>query len=373
MSDLHIPSTMRSLVAPKYCTPSEYEVIDMPVPTIKNPDEVLIRLYAGGLQTGDTQRARGLTRILPGKQKFPMKIGVEGSGVVVGVGTAVTRFKPGDEVYAFAMRGHPFDLFEDVGFMSQYGIAPEACILPKPAHLTHEDAASLPGFTVAAYQCIETGLRLLRESGVSDGLEGKTVFVPGALSGTGSVAIQLLKNQYGVGRLISTVSTEKLPLVEQYLPGLVDQVVDYKTTRRLTDVIPAGSVDFVLNTQWDLIGTFGLANPKRGVVVSISSVPHPRLLREVLPTAPFWVFWIAAVAQWYYAFKLRGTNIKYTFVSGNPGVREDMERVGELVARGKVKSVRREVELEDLPAVRKACEQVYTGKGGLGKLVIKIP
>jgi NADPH:quinone reductase-like Zn-dependent oxidoreductase len=216
-------------------------------------------------------------------------------------------------VYAFALTSRPIDLFAEVGFASQYAVASEAYILPKPVHLTHEDAASLPAFTVTAYQAIETGLQLLRESGVADGLEGKTVFVPGALSGTGSVAIQLLKKQYGVGRLISTVSTGKLPLVEQYLPGLVDQAVDYTTTKRLTDAIPAGSVDFVLNTQGDLFATFPLANPDKGVVVSIKSLPPPRLFREMLPSAPFWVFWLLTLAQWYYAFKLRGTSIKYKF------------------------------------------------------------
>ncbi|KAI1273061.1 alcohol dehydrogenase [Xylaria sp. FL0933] len=371
MSDL--PPTMRSLVAPKFCDPSEYQVIDTPLPSINRPNNVLIRVHAAAIQTGDTQRAKGATRILPGKMQFPMKIGLEGSGVVVAIGTAVTKLKLGDEVYGVALPGRPLNLFAEQGFASQYTVAPEACVLLKPAALPHEDAASLAGVTLIAYQCAETGLRLLRENGVKDGLRGKTVFVPGALSSTGSAAIQLLKNHYGVGRMISTVSTEKLPLVEQYLPGLVDQLIDYKTTKRLTDVIPAGSVDFVLNTQWDLIGTFALVDPKKGAVVSISSAPHPSLLREMLPTAPRWLLWALAVIQWYYAFKLRGTNIKYIFVSGNFGARVDVERVGELVATGKVKPVKRLVELEDIAAVRKGCKQVYTGKGGIGKLVIKIP
>ncbi|KAI0428893.1 alcohol dehydrogenase [Xylaria sp. FL1042] len=371
MSDL--PSTMRSLVAPKFCAPSEYEVIDLPLPAIKKPNDVLIRVHASAIQTGDTQRAKGATKILSGKMEFPLKIGLEGSGVVAAIGTAVTKFKPGDEVYGVALPGRPLDLFAEQGFASQYAVVPEACVLPKPAALPHEDAASLPGVALIAYQCAETGLRLLRENGVKDGLKDKTVFVPGALSSTGSAAIQLLKNHYGVGRMISTVSTEKLPLVERYLPGLVDQLVDYKTTKRLTDAIPAGSVDFVLNTQWDLLGTFALVNPEKGAVVSISSAPHPSLFREMLPTAPRWVFWVLAVVQWYYAFKLRGTNIKYIFVSGNFGVREDVERAGEFIATGKVKAVKRVVDLEDVAAVRKACEQVYTGKGGVGKLVIKLP
>ncbi|RYC56984.1 hypothetical protein CHU98_g9226 [Xylaria longipes] len=311
MSDL--PSTMRALVAPKFCTPSEYEVIDMPLPTVKKPDDVLIRVHAGGVQAGDTQRARGASRILSGKTEFPMTLGIEGSGVVVAVGSAVTKFKRGDEVYGVAITGRPMNLSAEVSFLSQYAIAPEACVLPKPASLAHEDAASLLGFTQTAYQCAETALRLLRQNGVTDGLEGKTVFVAGALSGTGSAAIQALKNHYHVGRVISTVSTEKLPLVEKYLPNLVDQLIDYKTTKRLTDIIPAGSVDFVLNTQWDRSNNFPLANPKKGVVVSITSLPHPSLFREMFPTGPFWIFWVLTVAQWYYAFLLRGTNIKYTF------------------------------------------------------------
>ncbi|KAI0203514.1 alcohol dehydrogenase [Astrocystis sublimbata] len=365
-----LPATMRSLVAPKFCTPTEYEVIDMPLPTIKKPEDVLIRVYAGGLQTGDTQRAYGATRMLPGKMEFPMKLGMEGSGMVVAVGSAVTKFRPGDEVYAVAWPGRPMDLFAEVGFLSEYAVVPQSCVLPKPASLAHEDAASLLAFTQTAYQCAETALRLMRENGVADGLAGKTVFVPGALSATGSVAIQLLKNHYNVGRVISTVSTEKLPFVEQYLPDLVDQLIDYKTTKRLTDVVQPGSVDFVLNTQWDLVNTFPLVNPKKGVVVSISSAPHPSLMREMLPTAPFWLFWVLAIAQWYYAFQLRGTNIRYMFVSGNFAVREQMEQTGEIIARGKVKPVKRVVALEDIQAVREGCEQVYRGTGGIGKLVI---
>ncbi|KAI0400788.1 alcohol dehydrogenase [Xylaria palmicola] len=367
-----LPSTMRSLVALKFCSPSEYEVVDMPLPTIQNPDDVLIRVHAGSVQTGDTQRARGATRILPGKMKFPMKLGIEGSGVVAAVGAAVTEFKPGDEVYAIAFPGRPIDLFAEAGFLSQYAVSPASCVLPKPAGVSHEDAASLLVVALTAYQCAETALRLLRENG-GDGLAGKTVFVPGALSSTGSAAIQVLRNHYDVGRVLSTVSAAKLPLVERYLPGLVDQVVDYQATRRLTDAVPAGSVDLVLNTQWDLVRTLPLADPERGVVVSISSAPPPSLLRELMPTAPFWVFWVLAVAQWYYAFKLRGTNIKYAFVSGNPGIREDLERTGELIAAGKVKAVNRIVDLEDVQAVREGCQQVYTGKGGIGKLVIRMP
>lgn len=58
-----IPKTMRSLVAPKYCEPAEYEVVEMPVPEIKEPTGVLIKVHAAGIMTGDTQIAGGAFRI----------------------------------------------------------------------------------------------------------------------------------------------------------------------------------------------------------------------------------------------------------------------------------------------------------------------
>ncbi|KAI5921085.1 alcohol dehydrogenase [Camillea tinctor] len=368
-----IPTTMRALVAPKYCTPNKFELRDIPVPQITKPKDILIKVRAAGIQNGDMLKARGAGRIVPGKPKFPMVIGSEGSGIVAAVGSGVTTIKPGDEVYGFVISSRPMDFFDDKGFASEYTIAQEERLLPKPPHLTHEEAGGLLGFTLTAYQTIEDGLKMLEENGVKDGLKGKTVFVPGALSGTGSIGIQLLKNHYGAGKVISSVSTAKLALVEQHLPGLVDEVVDYTSAKRLTDLISPGSVDFVYNTQFGVEGTFGLVRPDRGVVACIASVPPPTLLREMIHGLPTWLLWLSGLAQWYYRFKLRGTGIRYRFTSGDVGVREDLQRVGELIATGKVKSVRREVELGDLEGCRRECEKVAKGKGGIGKLVIKIP
>ncbi len=58
-----LPPTMRSLAVTKYSRPSEYEVIDLPLPEIKNPDEVLIRVHAGAINTADTQVANGAFRL----------------------------------------------------------------------------------------------------------------------------------------------------------------------------------------------------------------------------------------------------------------------------------------------------------------------
>ncbi|OTB00729.1 hypothetical protein M426DRAFT_38155, partial [Hypoxylon sp. CI-4A] len=364
-----IPSTMRSLVAPKYSLPTEWEVADMPVPTIEHPNEVLIKIHAGGIMTGDTLSAKGATRYVFGNLKFPYKIGAEGAGVVVKVGSEVKSLQPGDEVWAFG-HSRPMDMLKAHGFASGYAVARENLALRKPANVSFEEICNLAS-VVTAIQTVEMGLRLMRENGVTDGLEGKTVFVPAALSATGSVAIQVLKNVYGVGKLISTVSTAKLPLVDRHLPGLVDQVVDYTQHKKLTDAIPAGSVDLVFNTLMGVEGTFALLKPDVGVAASIASFPTPALARLMMPPLPFWLYWLLGLGQLWYRFCLRGTSIKHEFHSGHMGSREDLERAGEIMALGKVKSVVRVVPLEDVEGVRREAQKVATGKGGVGKLVIK--
>jgi NADPH:quinone reductase-like Zn-dependent oxidoreductase len=185
----------------------------------------------------------------------------------------------------------------------------------------------------------------------------------------------MLRNMYGVKKIITTVSTKKVPLVEKYLPGMVNQIVDYqKDGDKLSDIVGKGTVDFVYNTQ---LGSFApsipLLNRETGVLVSIASMFSKELLRIKLgPALPFWLGWIADLVHLWYRFLLRGTNISFSGISGNAGERDDLERTAEIIALGKVKPVMRVVNLDDITAVRKACDEVYAVKGGLGALVIKI-
>lgn len=258
----------------------------------------------------------------------------------------------------------------DPGFCSEYAVGPERLFLPKLPHMSFEEAASLLGYTVTAYQTIRRGLAMAGE----ESLEGKTVFIPGALSGGGFSAIQVAKNVFGASKIISTVSTPKMSLVEQYLPGMVDQLIDYTTTD-VGSVVPKGSVDFMFNTQWNTLGPgIPLLNPETGTIMSIASIPPPALTKELLGAAmvPFWVVWVLNLAQLWYSFLLRGTNIKHEFVSGNPEIREDLEKAGELIATGKVKGVFRVVDLADLKSVKEECEKVNSGKGGIGRCIIRV-
>ena len=302
--------------------------------------------------------------------RYPAPISKQGSGVVVKVGNGVKNFKIGDEVYGIYVDKPMFNN-PPPGFASDYALSEERFLLRKPSHVGFEDAAALIGSSVTAYQCFKRGLSF---AGLED-LEGKTVYVPGALSATGSVGVQIAKHVFGAKKVISTVSTKKLPLVEKYLPGVVDQVVDY-TTQDVTKVVQRGSVDFVYNTQWgnSLDQGIALANPKTGVVISIASLPGKETLREIIGADkfPVWLGLLLDVLQVLYWWKLLGTNIKYAMVSGSPNIREDMEKAGEIIALGKLKGVMTVADLDDVDKVRESCTAVLSGKGGLGTSVIRI-
>lgn len=64
MNMASIPKTMRSLAVTKYCKPADYEIMELPVPEITRPDEVLIRVHASGIATGDTQFAGGAAKFI---------------------------------------------------------------------------------------------------------------------------------------------------------------------------------------------------------------------------------------------------------------------------------------------------------------------
>jgi NADPH:quinone reductase-like Zn-dependent oxidoreductase len=301
------------------------------------------------------------------RPRLPLKLGIEGSGVVVAVGKAVTRFRPGDAVYGLDVQ-HPMLPIRQVGFASQYARARESSLLPKPDSLSFEDAAALGGSTLVAVQCVERGLGLMG----ADSLEGKTVFVTGALTGLGAPGVQVVKNYYGAEKVVATASTAKMGKVEELLPGVVDQLIDYKT-QDVVAVAGKEQIDFVYNTQWDFTGTFPLIKRTTGVAVSASSIPEPDVFRSLIgPAAPRVVMWALAAAQWWYDWKLRGTGIKRAFVSGNPGDREAWEKTGEIIARGKVKAVTTLADFNDLEAVKREMLKVEAAKGTFGKLVIKI-
>lgn len=120
-----------------------------------------------------------------------------------------------------------------VGSWSEYAKSPDHLVALKPKSLSFSDAASLPLAATTALQALKK---------YKGSLAGKTVFVPAGrefssmsdwkkillmysiVSGTGNFALQLAKNVFGAGKVITTVSTGKIPKVPKLLgEGVVDQ------------------------------------------------------------------------------------------------------------------------------------------------------
>ena len=173
---------MRGAVCTAYGPPSVMQVREIRKPKPGSKD-VLIRVRAAALTTSDTRirglqyprRLRVLLRVVVGLRAPRNVMGLVLSGDVESVGSEVTRFKPGDEVFGLDTR------FK-FGAHAEYACWPADDLLArKPAALTHEEAAAIPyGGLMATF--------FLRRAAVK---QGQSVAVFGASGANGTSIVQL--------------------------------------------------------------------------------------------------------------------------------------------------------------------------------------
>lgn len=306
---------------------------------------------------------------------FPIILGHQGSGVVVAVGSAVTSLRPGDAVYGVGIKRPMTKYFSDGsnGWAADYAITTADLLLPKPQHLSFEEAAVPLANIITAIQITRATMALNPAAFPGGTLEGKTVLVTAALGASTNVAAQYAKNVLGARELITTASTAKVPLLEQYLgKGTVDRVVDYQT-QDLANEVGRNTVDFLYSSQNDVWNYLPLMK-RGGAIAAIVAVPESKVMDVMMGkgVVPFWAKWLMDAAQWWYWWKFWGTGVHMGFTSGDLGAREDMEMAGEIIATGKVRGVYTTVALEDLDGIKQGSEQARTRKGKVGTLLVKL-
>ena len=89
---------MKALIFKRYGRADNIAFADIPRPTLK-PDEILVRVHAASLNPIDTMIPKGMFKAMV-KFQLPATLGSDLAGVVVDAGNRVTRFKPGDAVFA---------------------------------------------------------------------------------------------------------------------------------------------------------------------------------------------------------------------------------------------------------------------------------
>ncbi|TVY87618.1 NADPH-dependent alkenal/one oxidoreductase-like protein, partial [Lachnellula willkommii] len=291
MATPSIPNTMRSLSVRRFGPPSKWEIADLPTPKITRADEVLVKVHAAAINPTDIAAARG--KYWPAfNVPLPYKIGYDLAGTVVDRGVEVTKFNVGDEVFCclpFKDRGK-----YGTGAISEYALLTETLVVSKPKNLNFVEAASLPIVALTAIQMLDK---------VPGGVEGKTVFIPAGLSGVGSAAVQMAKNAYGAEKVITTVSTRKIPMIDVFLgKGVVDEIIDY-TKVNPAKTIPQNSIDVLIDSIGATFSSLALLK-KGGMVVACAGPPSSgRDIKNLSTDVPFLVEKILnlvnAVVRWW--------------------------------------------------------------------------
>lgn len=214
-------ATMDAIQIQQFGGPEVLEVHQIPRP-VPNAGELLLRVYAAGINPVDTGVRAGGARALSGAEP-PYVPGFDVSGVVAEVGPGVNDFEVGDEVFAM------LDLRRGGGY-AEYAIVKDAEAAAKPTSASHAEAASIPLVALTAWQTLFD---------VADLQPGQTVLIHAGAGGVGSIAVQLAK--WRGARVIATASDYNQDFLREI--G-VDVPVDYRN-QRFEDF--ASDVDVVLD------------------------------------------------------------------------------------------------------------------------------
>ena len=213
---------MKALVLKRYGGLEHVVFADIARPVPKS-DEILVQVHAVGLNPIDNMIPKGTFKPILLFQ-LPATLGSDLAGIVVEVGSRVTRFKLGDAVFA--------NIFDSgTGSLAEFAIVPEAAAAFKPKSLDYVQAASIPMVGLTSWQALKERAQLK---------PGQKVFIPAGSGGIGTFAIQLAK--YLGAEVATTTSTSNVEWVKNL--G-ADQVIDYKN-QKSEDVLHG--YDVVLGT-----------------------------------------------------------------------------------------------------------------------------
>ena len=203
---------MKALVIREYGDADNLQYEEIATPTVTCPNDVIVQVKAAGVNPVDFKMRKGfLKAILP--LSMPIVLGIDYSGIVTEVGSAVTSVKPGDEV------------FGKIGMPSSNGTYSEFvklndkkdAIVLKPENVSWEQAGSV------GVACLTAYYQLVTQGGLKKG-DSKRVLVIGASGGVGSFAVQIGK---ALGCHVTGIcSTANIGFVKSL--G-ADEVIDYKS------------------------------------------------------------------------------------------------------------------------------------------------
>lgn len=166
-----------------------------------------MHVHAAGLNPVDFKTRQDMLKVI---QRYPLPIvmGNDLAGVVEACGEGVTRFAPGDRVFARMPK-------DSMGAFAEYAVVPDGLLAKMPPSIAFETAAGIPLAGLTALQALRDELHLKA---------GSRVFIPGGAGGVGTFAIQLAK---WLGAEVTTTASPRGKALVERLGA--DVVIDYTT------------------------------------------------------------------------------------------------------------------------------------------------
>lgn len=240
---------MKAAVYTQYGSPEVLQLVDIPKPTPRD-HEVLVKVRATTVTIGDTIMRSFKLPNITGWQKFMARmilgwnkpkrhiLGMELAGEIESIGQKVTRFNPGDAVFAST-----YDV--NFGGHAEYKCLPEKGVIAlKPVNLTYEEAAAIPGGGQTAWHCLQKGKIQ----------PGQKILIYGASGAVGTFAVQLASRHFAAD-VTGVCSGANVDLVKSL--G-ANQVIDY--TRQ--DFTQSGET---YNVIFDAVGKLPRAQCKKAL------------------------------------------------------------------------------------------------------------
>jgi alcohol dehydrogenase len=332
---------MKAFTIKRYSKDDQLQMVEVPLPVIKE-NEVLVEIHAASVNQLDAKIKAGEFKLLL-PYKFPLILGHDVAGIVTKVGSKVSKFNIGDQVFA---KLADFS----IGAFAEFIAINENDVALKPNNISMEQAASIPLVSLTVWQAFFEKAKLQK---------GQKVFIQAGSGGVGTIAIQVAKH---LGATVATTtSAANIDLVKSL--G-ADIVIDYKKDDFETIL---KDYDVVLNSQDEKTLEKSLRILKSGgKLVSISGPPDAAFAKEI------GLSWFMKTAIFFLSHKIKRIakklNVDYSFLfmtaDGN-----QLSKISSLIEANSIHPV-----VDKVFPFEQTNEAVYYVESGRakGKVVIKI-
>lgn len=333
---------MRAFKVNKYGKNETLQLSEINEPTIIE-NEVLVQIYSAGVNLLDSLIRNGEFKIfLP--YKTPFINGHDLAGVVKKVGSNVTKFKLGDEVYS-----RPSDF--RIGTFAEYIALNEDDLALKPKNISMEEASSIPLIGLTSWQA------LVEIAGLK---KGQKVFIQAGSGGVGTFAIQLAKH---LGAFVATTtSTSNIELVKSL--G-ADLVIDYKKEDFAT-ILRDYNVVLHSNKEVKVLENSLKILKPGGTLISLTGPPTAELAKKL------GLAWYIQLIMNFLSLSVRrkakklNVNFRFLFMRAEG---KQLSEITSLIEAGKIRPVIDKV--FPFEQTNEAMSYVETGRAK-GKVIVKV-